>query len=181
MTDTWYRSTMGVIVINLRTPWSASDNSVSAGNTPGSTNNKSGRVNDKSGSVDDKPRRICLRQLQSWQHIESLYSSLGQTTASLGTLLVHLEIIATTYHSTISKTQAFSLSSHRSIYIATKLHTVHLDRQQAVLESNSSFAWKWRSSELRDTLWGLDCASIEMHFEVVIERVTRYTWRGWSS
>ena len=57
-------------------------------------------------------------------------------TSSLGTLLVRLEIIATTYRSTIFKTHEFSLYSHLCIYIATHLHTVYLDCLQAVLESN---------------------------------------------
>jgi hypothetical protein len=35
------------------------------------------------------------------KHLESLQSSLGETTSSLGTLPVRLEIIATTYHSKI--------------------------------------------------------------------------------
>jgi len=64
----------------------------------------------------------------------------GKTTSSVGTLLVRLEIIATTYHSTIFKTHAFSLYSHLGIYIATHLHTVCLDWLQAVLESNSRCA-----------------------------------------
>ena len=100
-----------------------------------------------------------------------------------------LEIIATTYCSTIVKTPVFSLYSHLCIYvsmnlciyIATHLHTVYLNRLQAVLERNSRCAWKWQSSELRDTLRGHDRASLEMHFEVVIERIWRYTWRPWSS
>jgi hypothetical protein len=37
----------------------------------------------------------------------------------LGTLLVCLEIIATTYHSTIVKTHVFSLYSHLCIYVST--------------------------------------------------------------
>jgi len=55
-------------------------------------------------------------------------------------LLVRLEIIATTYHSTIINTHVFSLYSHLCIYIATHLHTVHQDWLQAVLESNSKCA-----------------------------------------
>jgi len=58
----------------------------------------------------------------------------GKTTSSLGTLLVRLEIIATTYRSTIFKTHVFSLYPHLCIYIATHLHTVYLDWLQAVLE-----------------------------------------------
>jgi len=79
------------------------------------------------------------------------------------------------------------------IYIATHLHTVYLDWQQAVLESNSRCVWKWRSSELRDTLRGRVRASLEMHFggrnranlemhlQATIEWVWRCNWRPWSS
>jgi hypothetical protein len=57
-------------------------------------------------------------------------------------LLVRLEIIATTYRSTIFKTHVFSFYSHLYIYIATHLHTVYLDWLQAVVESNSRCAGK---------------------------------------
>jgi hypothetical protein len=60
----------------------------------------------------------------------------------LETLQVCLEIIATTYRSTIFKTHVFSLYSHLCIYIATHLHTVYLDWLQAVLETNSRSALK---------------------------------------
>jgi len=56
----------------------------------------------------------------------------------------------------------------------------YLDWLQAVLESNSRCAWKWISTELRDTLQGCDRASLEMHFEALIERVWRCTLRPWS-
>jgi len=58
---------------------------------------------------------------------------LGKLTSSLGPLLVQLEIIATTYRSTIFKTHVFSLYSHLSVYIANHLHTIYLDWLQAVL------------------------------------------------
>jgi len=64
------------------------------------------------------------------------------------------------------------------IYIATHLHTAYLDRLQAVLESNSRYAWRWWLSELRDTHWGRDRASLGMHLEAVIERVSRYAFGG---
>jgi len=67
------------------------------------------------------------------------------------------------------------------IYIATHLHTIYLDWLQAVLESNLRCAWKWRSSELRDTHWGRDLVSLEMQLEAVIEGIWWYTWRPWSS
>jgi hypothetical protein len=55
-------------------------------------------------------------------------------------LLVHLEIIATTYHSTIVKTHVFSSYFHLCIYIATHLHTVNLEWLRVVLGSNSGCA-----------------------------------------
>jgi len=67
------------------------------------------------------------------------------------------------------------------IYIATHLHMVDLDWLQAVLESNSRCAWKWRSSALRDTLWGRDQANLEMHWEAMINGVWWCTWRPWSN
>jgi len=109
---------MGVIVIRLGTPRSAGENFV------------------------------C-----TWEHLGALTTSLGAPattpgapritveqsgkTSSLGSLLVRLEIIATTYHSTIFKSHEFSLYSHLCISIATNLHMVYLDGLQAVLKSNS--------------------------------------------
>ena len=110
ISDDWYRSTMGMIVTSLGTPQSAGVNF--------------GCTLEHLGA----PATL-------WEHLESRYSSLGQT-SSLGTLLVDLEIIATTYRPTIFKTHVFSLDSHLCIYIATNLHTVYLDWLQAVCESN---------------------------------------------
>ena len=67
------------------------------------------------------------------------------------------------------------------ICIPTHLHTVYLDWLQAVLESNLRCAWRWRCSELRDTLGGGDCVNLEMHLKARIERVGRCTGRAWSS
>ena len=55
---------------------------------------------------------------QVWEHFESQLSSLGKTTFSLGMLLVRLEIITTTYRSTIFETHVFSLYSHLCIYVS---------------------------------------------------------------
>jgi hypothetical protein len=82
----------------------------SASDKSGSTDDKPRSIDNKPGSPEDKPESTWKRQRQS---------SLGKTTSSLGTLLVRLEIIATTYRSTIFKTHVFSLYSHLSIYIAT--------------------------------------------------------------
>jgi len=72
-------------------------------------------------------------------------------------------------------------SMYLCIYIATHLHTAFLDWLQAVRESNSRCAWKWRSGEFRDILRGFDGARLEMHLEVEIERIWRYTRRPWLS
>jgi hypothetical protein len=55
-------------------------------------------------------------------------------------VLMRLDIIPTTYCSTIFKAPVFSLYSPVSIYIAAHLHTVYLDWLQAVLGGNSRFA-----------------------------------------
>jgi hypothetical protein len=122
----------------------------------------------------------CLQLV--WERAESQWSSAGKTSC-LGTWLVRLEMIATTYHSTIVKTHVFRLYSHRCIYvsiylcifIATRLHTINLDWLLAVLESNSRCAWEGRSSELRDTLRCRGWPSLDMHLEVVSEHLWRYT------
>jgi len=58
---------------------------------------------------------------------------------------------------------------------------VYLDWLQAVLESNSRYAWKWWSSEPRNTIWGHDRASLEMHLEAEVDWTERWTLRPWSS
>jgi len=96
---------------------------------------------------------------------------------------VRLEIIATTYHSTIVKTHVFSLYSHLCIYVSIKLpiYTRWIWTGCSRCLSNSRRAWKWRSSELRDTLRGRDWASLEMHLEAEIDCICTDTWRPWSS
>ena len=66
------------------------------------------------------------------------------------------------------------------IYIATNQQTVYLDWLQAVLESNSRCARKWRLSELRDALGGRDRVSLEMHWQAEVKWTDRCTWRPWS-
>ena len=60
-------------------------------------------------------------------------------TGAPGIRQVRLEIIATSYSSTIVKTQVLRLYSHLCIYIATHLHAVYLHWVQAVLGSNLRF------------------------------------------
>ena len=93
ISDDWYRSTMAVIRISLRTPRRAGEDFV------------------------------C-----TWKHRGAPATSLeapqitpersGKNNILLGTLLVCLEIIATTYHSTIVKTHVFSLYSHLCINVS---------------------------------------------------------------
>ena len=72
-------------------------------------------------------------------------------------------------------------SMYLCIYIATYLDTVYLDWQHAVIVCNMRCAWKWRSSELRDTLQGRDWVSLEMQFGTKIEWTLRCNLRPWSS
>jgi len=122
-------------------------------------------------------------------------------------LLVRLEIIATSYHSTIFKTYAFSLYSHLFIYVSTKLpiYTRYIwtgstqrlralqgapkddngvnseIHSEAVIERVGRCNWRLILGELRDSLGGLDRVSSEIHLEAVIERVWRCNGRPRSS
>ena len=59
-------------------------------------------------------RHVCYTLRSGCSYAETV----SQHLASLGMLLVRLEIIATTYRSTISKTYAFSLYSPLCIYVS---------------------------------------------------------------
>jgi len=72
-------------------------------------------------------------------------------------------------------------SMYLCIYIATDLYTVYLDWLHAVIVSNSRCAWRWPSSELRDTLQGYDRARLEMQLETEIEWTHRCTGMSWLS
>jgi hypothetical protein len=102
------------------------------------------------------------RRWQVWKHLESEKRSFGKTTSSRGTLPVCLEIIPTTYHSMIFKTDGFILYSHLCIYIATRLHTVYLD---------------WLGPVLENTIWGMfendDRMNSEIHCQAMLEPVWR--------
>jgi len=174
---------MGVIVIGLRKPRSAQENFGSTWEHMGAPATSLG-VAVTSLAVPATSMgapTTCLGAPMTWLGAPRMslgapritVKQTGKTTSSLGTLLVRLEIISTTYHSTIFKTHVFSLYSHLSIYTATHLHIVYLDWQQAVLESNSRCAWKWGSSELRDILRGHDRAGLERHWEAMIVRTCR--------
>ena len=102
----------------------------STGNKPDSADNKPGSIWERRGQTWDHRREV-------WEHLKSQQSSMGKTTSASATRQVSLEIIATTYRSTICKTHVFSLYSHLCINIVTHLHTVYLNCLPAVLESNS--------------------------------------------
>jgi len=60
-------------------------------------------------------RHVCYTLCSGCSYAEAVFPPAA---ASLEMLLVHLEIIATTYCSTIFKTYAFSLYSHLCIYVS---------------------------------------------------------------
>jgi len=139
------------IWVHLGSPGRAGDKSGSAGNKSGSAGVNSGSAGDKvwerRQQVWERRRPASERRQQVWKHVKSQWSSLGKT-SSLGMLQVCLEIIATTYRSTIVKTHVFRLYTHLCIYvsmylriyIATHLQMIYLDKLQAVLESFSRSA-----------------------------------------
>jgi len=138
----------------------------------------------KSGSTSNHCRAVWEQHLL-WQCWRCAWNSAGVT----GMIQESMEIIATTYRSTTVKTHVFTLYSHLCnyvsiylcIYKATHLHMIYLDLLQVVLESNSRCAWKWQSSELRQTGRCRDWACLEMHWEAVIAHMWRLTERPWST
>jgi hypothetical protein len=78
-------------------------------------------------STDDNPGSTweCWREAwehkrHDWEHLRSQLNSLEKITSSLGTLLVRVQIIATTYCSTISSSQFGFLSRYRYSYTSTQ-------------------------------------------------------------
>jgi len=81
------------------------------------------------GSASDKPGSTWECRWQVWEHLKSLWSSLGKT--SFGMLLVCLEIVATTYPSMIFQTQyavctLIYLSEYLCICKPINLHIVYI-------------------------------------------------------
>jgi len=111
---------------------------------------------------------------------------------SLGTLQVHLEIIATTYRSTIFETLVLTLYSNLCIYIATHLHSIPGLAAATELESKfkvrpkMTIEWIQRytpspwMSEFGDAFGCGNRAYREIHLEGVIERTDGCTCRPWS-
>jgi len=133
-------------------------------------------------------------------------SILGKTTSSFGMLLVRLEIIASTYRSTIFETYVFSLYSHRCINASMYLYSyqiytpyiwtgdrrclrairgapedddrVHSEMQlEAEFEGSQRCTWRLQSSQFGDALEGRYRLNSVMHLVAIIERVWRCTWR----
>jgi hypothetical protein len=103
------------------------------------------------GVLKTSPKALTTsRRQQAWEHLGAPATSVGapqisvkqsgQMTSSLGSLLLHLEMIANTYRSMIVKTPVFSVNSHICTYIAIDLHTVYLEWLLPVLASKSRCA-----------------------------------------
>jgi len=175
---------------------------------PGSKGNKPGRADDKPGSTWEHRQRAWESRREAWDHLIAPSANLGVLTTGLTAPTTRLGARRITVEQSWkniiffgnaagepgnhsynlsfnefqnSGIQFVFLSMYLCIYIATHLHTVYLDWLQAVLEKISRYAWEWRSSELRDTLWGHDRATFEMHLEVIIDFIWRYTWGPRSS
>jgi len=136
ISDDWYRSTMGVIVISLRTPRSAGENVGCTWEHLGAPKTSLGAPTTSLG--------VLMTSLDAPTSLGAPRITVEQSgkASSLGPLPVHLEIIATTHRSTIFETHVFSMYSHLCIYIATPLDMVYLNWLQALLESNARFTWK---------------------------------------
>jgi hypothetical protein len=81
---------------------------------------------------------------------------------------VRLEIIATTYRSTMFKTHVFSLYSHLYIYVSIYIRYIWT-------------GWRRWFREIRGAPEDDDRVNSEIHLEAVIEQVWRCTWRPRSS
>jgi len=70
----------------------------SAGDKPARASNMSRSAENKLGSPADKAEDMWKHKRQVSEPLELLSSGLGQTTSSLGMLLVHVQTIDSTYH-----------------------------------------------------------------------------------
>ena len=130
-------------------------------------------------------------QPYTWEHGEFQLSSLGKT-CSIRTLLVHLEIIATTYHLTILN-HMYSVCI--LIYVAMYLYSCPSTRGISGLAAGGAWAefevclkitikWTQRytlrqwSSKFGDTLGGRDTVNSEMHLEAEISDSNGSTLSG---
>jgi len=135
----------------------------------GRTDDKTRSTGNNSGSSSNHCTSVWEKHHLLWEHCRGVWIAL--------LLLIVQWFLKLIYSVCI----LIYVPMYQCINIATHLHTVYLDWLQAVLERNSRCAWKWWSSELRDTLWGRERDTSEMHLEAVIERIWRYSWRPWLS
>jgi len=125
-------------------------------------------------------------------------SAVWETAAFMGLLQVCLEFIATTYRSTIFKTQvccvypplcihvSMSQYSHPSTHGTSGLAVgsaweqsdMHL---KLLIKWTQGCTWRPVSCEHSDALGGCNRVSKEIHFQPQIVLTERCTWRPWSS
>lgn len=155
---------------------------------PGSTGDKTGYTNGKTGRTRE-------RRLHIWQHIQSKSSSLGKTLSLLETLLLGLEIIPTTYRSTISKTHLFNMYCYLGITVLIKLpiYTRYIwtsykrcfvpiqggnesdTRVNSEIHSVGIIQQGWKCTLMRfttvsgDTLGTQDHSNVDMHSAIITE------------
>jgi len=124
-------------------------------------------------------------RLRSIRRTRVLHSSQGLQLSVVKLFTQCLAMLNHSYYFSFNNFQNLCIqfvfsSMYLCIYIATYLHTVYLDWPHAVIVNNLRFAWRWRLSELRNTLRGRDLASLEMQLETEIEWTQRCTGRPWS-
>jgi len=167
ISDNWYRSTMGVIVTSLGTPWSAGDSigctSEHLGTPATSLEALATSLEAPETSMGASATSLgvlmtkCRQQL--WEHLKCQLSSLGKT--SLRMLQVVLEILATTYHSTVVKTHVFRLYSHLCILVSIYRYNYPSSHNISGLAAGG--AWE----------------QFDVHLKMTLEWTQRYTPRPW--
>jgi hypothetical protein len=116
----------------------------------GYANHKPASADHLSGSDNHKPDICSESQQQTREHCTLRYRTLGKITSSLGTLLVHLDIIATTYDNMTFYTCVFSLYSYPlisvsiylCIYIAPHRYMLYLHRLHVMRLEISMCVWR---------------------------------------
>jgi len=175
ISDNWCRSTTGVIGIGLGTSRSGGENFGCTWEYLGALETNLGALTTSLGT----PMSAATSLGAPWITVEQSEKNIffGNAAGAPGNHSYYLS-----FHNFWNSCIQFVFSSmYLCIDIPTHLHTAYLDWLQAVVDSNSRCAWKWRYSELRDALQGHDRARFDMHLEKVFERIWRYTWRPWWS
>jgi len=173
ISDNSYWSTMGVIVTSMGTPMSARENYGGTWKYLEAAATSLAALTTRLGAP---ARCLGAPQLTIEQSGKKIFFRNSCWCAWISYLL---HIVPWFWTLIYSVWNLIYISMYRCIYIAAHLYTVYLDWLQVVLESNVRYAWKWRSSELRDTLHGRDQLSLGMHLVSVIKCIWRYCWR-WS-